>query len=178
MITSMKKIPVSTWISIALVAFGMIERFVPHLPNATPLTAIAFAGAFYLGPRAAFLPLIVLAISDLSIGWYEWPVMLSVYGSVAAIGLLSIVVRKYRGTLVPWIAVVSSSLLFFAVTNFAVWAASPWYPKTLAGLIYCYEMGLPFLRNMMFGDIAYTAMLFAAFELAYYGVRRFRVQTA
>ena len=161
-----------------LAAFAMIERFVPHMPNATPITAIAFAGSFYLGRRAAFLPLLALAISDLTIGWYDWPVMLTVYGSVAAISLLAVAMKKYQGTLIPWAAVVSSSVFFYLTTNFAVWATSVWYPKTLAGLMMSYELGLPFLRNMMVGDLAYTALLFGAFELARYGVRQYRLRTA
>ena len=35
--------------------------------------------------------------------------------------------------------------LFFIISNFIVWlTAGGAYPYTLAGLLYCYEMGIPF----------------------------------
>jgi hypothetical protein len=66
----------------------------------------------------------------------------------------------------------ASSCLFFAVTNFAEWAFQPWYPKTSAGLAASYVAGIPFFRNMLIGDLAYTALMFGGFALL---ERRFTV---
>ncbi len=67
--------------------------------------------------------------------------------------------------------VMASSVLFFLVTNFAVWAASSWYPPTFEGLIASYIAGLPFLRNMFIGDVFYAASLLGVFEWIYTVVR-------
>jgi hypothetical protein len=59
---------------------------------------------------------------------------------------------------------VSSSLLFFFVTNFGVWREGSMYPHTLGGLMSAYEMGLPFLRNTFIGDLVYTHLFFYGFQ--------------
>ena len=59
----------------------------------------------------------------------------------------------------------SSSLLFFVTTNFAVWAFSPLYAPNLAGLSKCYLAALPFLRNMLEGDLFWGFLLFGGYWL-------------
>ncbi|MDO8514839.1 MAG: hypothetical protein Q7S50_04845 [bacterium] len=157
----------------ALVCFGIMVRLLPHLPNATPITAIAFAGSIYLGKRwSMLLPLCALFLSDMFIGFYDWKIMASVYGSFALIGCWSWMSRKYSGVLPVFLSVIASSLFFFLITNAAVWLFSPWYEKSIFGLLYSYELGIPFLRNMLTGDIVYTASLLGAFELMRAGVFR------
>ena len=51
---------------------------------------------------------------------------------------------------------VFASLIFFVITNFAVWLVWDFYPKTFDGLILCYAAGLPFLRNTLMSTILYT----------------------
>lgn len=157
-----------------LVLFGIVVRLFPHTPNMTPITAIAFIGGLYLGRKwAIVLPLLVLLASDLFIGFYDWQIMLAVYGSFATIGLLGFVATKYRNIFPIGLSVVGSSVLFFLITNAAVWAFSPWYAKTVSGLLYSYELGLPFLKNMLLGDVVYMAVLAGVFE----GVRLLRTST-
>ncbi|MFA4818191.1 MAG: DUF6580 family putative transport protein, partial [Parcubacteria group bacterium] len=62
----------------------------------------------------------------------------------------------------------ASSITFFLVTNFAVWAFFDWYPHTWAGLITNFTLALPFFRNTLLGDVFYTGVLFGAYELALY----------
>ncbi|MEX0917061.1 MAG: DUF6580 family putative transport protein [Candidatus Paceibacterota bacterium] len=155
------------FILIALVCFGFLMRLIPHPPNATPITALALVGSLYLGRKyALFLPLIALALSDFFIGFYDWKVMVSVYFSFALIALFSWVLKKYRTFLPIATTIIASSLFFFFVTNTAVWLFSPWYEKTLTGLLYSLELGIPFLRNMLMGDLVYTFGLIAVFETA------------
>jgi hypothetical protein len=61
---------------------------------------------------------------------------------------------------------VSSSLSFFLVTNFAVWAFSPIYAANAGGLIKCYIAALPFLQNMLCGDLFWGIVLFGGYWLA------------
>lgn len=151
-----------------LVLFGAVARLVPHLPNATPIAAIAIVSSIYIGKRwALVLPLATLFLSDLALGLYDWRLMASVYGSFALIGCMSWVCRKRQSVLPVGASAVAASLMFFLTTNAAVWLFSPWYEKSIAGLLYAYELGIPFMRNMFVGDVAYTALLIAAFECAY-----------
>jgi hypothetical protein len=159
--------PTIIYIALALLAFGVSMRFLPHIPNATPLVAIAFVASRYLGVRWSYvLPLGALILSDLIIGFYDWRIMTSVYGSFALIALLSWISRTSNKALPVAAAIFSSSVLFFLITNGAVWLFSPWYEKSLAGLLYAYELGLPFFRSMLVGDMVYSALLFGVFEFA------------
>ena len=151
-----------------LIFFAVTMRLLPHVPNATPITALAFVGGLYLGKRwALLLPCLALFLSDIFIGLYEWKIMLSVYGSFLLIGILSAVVTRHRSFVPIGFSVIGASLFFFFVTNGAVWAFSPWYEKSISGLLYAYELGLPFLRNMLIGDVIYTTILIFSFESAF-----------
>jgi hypothetical protein len=59
----------------------------------------------------------------------------------------------------------ASSVLFFVLTNFGVWAFDALYPKTLEGLMACYVAAIPFFRNTLLGDLSYTVVLFGGFAL-------------
>ncbi len=166
-----------TFLSIlGLIGIGLLGRLAPHPPNTTPVTAIAFAAGKYVGPLWAIaIPLVVMVAADMVIGFYDWKVLLSVYASIAVIGGVSILARGMRPSAVL-LLVMTSSILFFLVTNFAVWAASLWYPPTLEGLIASYVAGLPFLRNMFIGDLFYAASLLGAFEWTFAMLQKWQVR--
>ncbi|MFY9907705.1 MAG: DUF6580 family putative transport protein, partial [Terriglobales bacterium] len=63
-------------------------------------------------------------------------------------------------------AALASSVSFFVVSNFAVWACWSMYPKTLAGLITCYAAGVPFFRHTLAGDLLFSAAMFGLPVLA------------
>lgn len=153
--------------ALALIALTVAVRLTDHLPNMTPVIAVGLVAGAYLGRSYGYLvPLAALFISDLVLGFYDWRIMASVYGSFALVGLSGYLMRKFRGVQSYALLAIGGSTFFFLFTNAAVWAFSAWYPKTLSGLLYAYEMGIPFWRNMVFGDILYTATLVGACELA------------
>jgi hypothetical protein len=115
-------------------------------------------------------------VSDAIIGIYDWRIMASVYVSFALIGCLSMFMRNRRGVLPMFVGVTGASIMFFLITNAAVWVFSPWYEKSVAGLLYAYELGLPFLRFMLAGDLLYAGVLYAAFELVAYAARQSRLK--
>ncbi|QQS23240.1 hypothetical protein IPM19_01590 [bacterium] len=147
-------------VGLLLAGFGATMRLLPHEPNLTPISAIAFVGSFYLGRRwGLLLPLAAIAISDLVLGSYQWQVMVSVYASFGLIGIIAYGSAQRRTVWKTGLSVASSSVLFFLITNAAVWYSSTWYEKSLSGLLYSYELGLPFFRNMLIGDFAYTGSI-------------------
>jgi hypothetical protein len=60
---------------------------------------------------------------------------------------------------------VSSSLIFWLLTNFACWPNNPLYTQDLAGLINCYIAAIPFIGNVI-GDLFYNTLLFGTLFLA------------
>ena len=62
-------------------------------------------------------------------------------------------------------AAIGSSLTFFVLSNFAVWyfGHGRLYPMTLAGLTTCYIAALPFFRNDVAGNLAYSAIMFGSY---------------
>ncbi len=59
----------------------------------------------------------------------------------------------------------AGSVIFFLVTNFAVWVLFPTYPHTAIGLLECYEAGLPYFRTTVAADFVFAAAFFGGFAL-------------
>jgi len=141
-------------------------RMVPHPPNFSPIGAMAlFGGAYFADRRLAFgVPLAALFLSDLVIGFYDG--MAVVYGAFALMVGLGLWLRtRRRPALIAGVAT-AGAVLFFAVTNFGVWAAGTLYPPTVAGLVACYVAAIPFFPNTLMGDLFYNAVLFGGMALA------------
>lgn len=152
-------------LAFALVIFGVVTRLIPHSPNVVPITAITLFGSVYLPKRLFFLPLVILLISDFFIGFYGTD-MFYVYGSYLLIGVLGLWLRSHKKPLNVLGGALFSSILFFLITNFGVWAPpNNLYPHNLEGLIQSYIMALPFFRNSLIGDLGYTILLFGGYEL-------------
>ena len=143
-----------------------LVRLLPHPFNFTPIGAMAlFGGACYADRRAAFgVPLIALFLSDLVIGFHA--LMPAVYGSFALMVLLGFWLRQRRRLVPIATATLAGSLLFFIITNFAVWAVGDGYPKTGEGLALCYVAAIPYFQNTLLGDATYAVALFGGLALA------------
>ncbi|HDY72642.1 MAG TPA: hypothetical protein ENH90_00530 [bacterium] len=153
-------------IAIVFILIGVSLRLLPHPFNFTPIAAIAlFGGVYFSRKLALFLPIAVMAISDIFIGSYEIKLMVFVYGSFLLCVILGFWLKKNK----KWYTVLGSALLgaliFFFLTNFAVWIFTSWYPKTIVGLVQSYLMALPFFRNTILGNLFYVSVFFGAYEL-------------
>lgn len=140
-------------------------RLVPHPPNLASITAVALFGGAYLSNRrlAFFIPLAALLLSDLVLGFYGG--MWVVYGTFSLVVCVGLVLRKRRTPLAIAGAALVSSILFFVITNFAVWARGSLYPTTIQGLLACYVAAIPFFQNTLLGDALYSTVLFGGFAL-------------
>jgi len=147
------------------ILLAAVSRLIPHPPNVTPIAAMAlFGGAYFSHRAAAFLvPLAAMVLSDLFLGFYHTTPF--VYGSFALIVVIGYGLRRRKTLFTVGIAALASSVLFFLMTNFGVWAIGTLYPKTWAGLVTAYLWALPFFRNTVLGDLAYVAVLFGGFAL-------------
>ena len=149
-----------------IILIGALMRLMPHWPNFTPIAAMAlFGGAYIQKKHLAFLiPLAALLISDLFLGFHKW--MIAVYLSFALVVMLGMWLKSRVKVGSVLLATVASSLLFFIITNFAVWIGSPFYPQNAAGLIECYTLAVPFLNNGILGDLFFSTVFFGGFYLA------------
>ena len=148
---------------IILILLAAASRLLPHPPNFAPVAAIGlFAGAVMNRRIAWIVPFAALLLSDLVLGFYHPVAMFWNYLAFAgclALGALMLSQQRTFGRLVG--ATLASSIVFFAVSNFGMWA-SGYYPRTLAGFTTCYTMALPFFRNTLVSDALFCALLFGA----------------
>ena len=165
-----------------ILLIAVLGRLIPHTSNFTPVESVAlFAGAYLSARYFAFLiPLVVLYITDLFLNntvlrafytaddgfiWYQNYMLYSAVSLIAIVGIGSLIKGKIKMCTVG-LGAVSGSLLFFLVSNFGVWIHSSAYPKSMTGLVECYTLALPFLRNSVLSSLLFTAVLFGMYELA------------
>jgi hypothetical protein len=149
-------------LAILLIIIGITLRVAPHPANFTPVAAIALFGGAYLNKKyAVAIPLALMIASDILIGMHN--VVAFTWGAFILTALIGMRIKGRKSTRSILATSLISSLLFFVVSNFGVWAMG-WYPRTLSGLLNCYWMGLPFLRNFTLATVAYSAVFFGLYE--------------
>jgi len=158
----------SLLILLALIAATAFLRIFIGIPNVTPIAAIALFGGAYIKRKefAILLPLAILFVSDLFIGVYSPVLMVGVYGSFVMISFLGFLLRKKINFVTVVGSSLISSLIFFLVTNFVVWAQGLWYPLTTGGLVSCYAMAVPFFKYEAVGTLLFNAFFFLSYALA------------
>ncbi len=150
-----------------LVGLDVAARLLPHVPDFTPIAATALFAASILRVRAlaVLVPIAGMMLGDAVLGCCDLTVMTAVYATLALPAGAAFLSSRPRPRLIAPI-LLSSSLLFFLITNLAVWAFSPMYPGNAAGLVKCYIAALPLLRNMITGDLFWGVVLFGGYWLA------------
>lgn len=166
---------------VAMLAVAAVIRFMPHIPNFTPVEGITIFGAAYLGRKhyAFLLPVITLYISDLVINnttarpffedqtgfvWYSDYMVFNALALIVVAVISTQTLKKINFITVP-AAAVASSVVFYVVTNFGVWLTSQVaYTKDMAGLMACFAAGLPFFKTSLLSTVAFTAVIFTVFE--------------
>lgn len=160
------------------IVIAALSRLLPHPPNFTPIAALGlFAGTIGSRPKMAVIAVVAaMLISDSLLGFHSMmPIVYLCLVANVAIGWYF--VRGGRSSYSPSIGstgrvlggALMGSVLFFLVTNFAVFAS--FYPMTLAGLIACYTAAIPFLQYTVAGDLIYSGLLFGVYAIANSGAR-------
>jgi|SRR5580704_680998 hypothetical protein len=154
------------------IALAVHLTLLPHPWTFTPVAgALLFFGA--RGPRRQlWIPFALLAVSDLLLNKfvYHYPFtwdQFITWAWYAAIIWLGTNLRENTKPLRVIGAALASSVSFFVLSNFGVWAAGTMYPHTWAGLMTSYTLGLPFFRPAVEGDLLFTAAMFATPGLLY-----------
>jgi hypothetical protein len=163
-------------IIIAIVFVAALIRLLPHAPNFTPLAAMALFGGAYISNKylAVLVPMMAMLVSDALMGFNGWAFteqVIAVYGSFALIAYMGQSMQHNKNALKVGGTTIAASVVFFVITNFAVWMGGFFhtpalYPMNFAGIIECYVSAIPFFSNSLAGDLCFSTLLFGGFYLA------------
>lgn len=135
---------------------SVISRLIPHAANFTIIgAAIIFLSRKYNPKIASIFALALMIFTDLFLGFSFTSVF--VYAGFIMYAFFAQIGKKQLWGLLA--APIIGSLAFFIISNFGVFIG-PWYPHTAFGLANCFIAALPFYRNMVAGDIVFTAAIF------------------
>lgn len=162
----MKKNIALIWVLLANMA-----RLIPHPANVTPTLALTlFAGSKFSRLTALGLVAASLLISDFFLASFHGTEMFGMWSVFTYSGffMLAFAARwlgenASTGKLASF--TVGGTLFYWLYTNLGVWLTSAFYSKDIAGLIECYVVALPFLRNALLGDIFWVGVLFGSYYL-------------
>jgi hypothetical protein len=149
-----------------LVIAAVLSRIIPH-PDWLNFTAVGGA-LLYFGARRSWremlAPLAAFMATDyiLTVFTYHYPFRWTGYVTTWAWYLMAMALGHILlHARTNFVRVAAGVLLgptsFFVVSNFSVWAPGTMYPRTMAGLVACYQAALPFYRN----DLLSTAIVCA-----------------
>jgi hypothetical protein len=150
-------------LALILIVIGILLRFAPHLPDFSPVAAIAIFSGAYLNKKYSFLiPLCLMVISDMFLGFHN--VIPFTWGAFALITVLGFRLKNKKNLGAVFFSSLVGAVLFFIITNFGVWYMG-WYPRTLKGLADCYILALPFFRTFTVATLTYSVVFFGIYEL-------------
>ncbi len=142
--------------------------------NFSPMSAFCLFGSAYFARKAwaYLLPVAILFAGDLGIwaisGKVEWAFhknMLTVYAGFLLIAILGMFLRGKKTLPMVWVTGLAGETLFFLLTNFGVWSFFNTYPKTAAGLMDCYMMGLPYFGKSLASTLVFSTLIFSPYIL-------------
>lgn len=165
----MKKINTANFVLIGtLILAASLSRLITnglHIWNVAPMAGIAlFAGANFIDKKMAFIiPVVAMLITDAILGFHSS--MWMVYGCFILFVFIGFALRNKQSAVRIVTASLLSSVLFFLLTNLAVWSTENLYPHSAAGLSACYTAAIPFFWNTLLGDLFYSTVLFGGYYL-------------
>jgi hypothetical protein len=149
---------------IFIVVTAFSNMFLSNIPNFSPIASVALFSGFYFSNKkiALLIPVACMLISDYFLGFHN--LMWAVYLSFSLIVVMGFYMKSSKPTSILFNSI-TSAVLFFLVTNCAVWAVGSYYTKDLSGLMLCLTMGLPFFKYTLLSSVIFSTILFAGFEL-------------
>ena len=157
---------------ISLILVAIIGRVMPHPPNVTPFLSILVFASVVLEFTAVLLTLVMAyLVSNISLGvtqgfaWFGWWTVVNLF---AYFFLAMVINGSYsKGGARRYVSLVGvCSLVFWLWSNLGVWVYSGMYEYSLRGLLQCYTLALPFLKNALMGDLFWASMLVFGYLLS------------
>jgi hypothetical protein len=153
-------------IAVRFLPFAGPLNVLPHAWHFTPLAASLLFFCARGSRRQMWIPLVLLAATDVVLTKYVYAftfawdqlVIWAWYGAILWLG------TSLRERTTFWRVVgaaVTSSVSFFLISNFAVWAAWPnMYRHSFSGLMMSYSAGIPFFRSTAESDLFFSLAFF------------------
>ncbi|MBC7745656.1 MAG: hypothetical protein H7096_11185 [Flavobacterium sp.] len=141
-----------------------LPLFIPHIWNFTAIGALAiFSGAQFNDKRLAFvMPLAAMALSDLFLGN---GFSMLVYLAFTVMVVCGFLIRNKKSVPNIILSSIGGAISFYLITNFAFFYSPSLYPHNLEGIMASYIAALPFLNNMVAGNLVYGTILFGSFYI-------------
>ena len=143
---------------IGLIVVLSFSRLIPHPSNFTPILAAGVFAGFYFRNfiLSIFIVISSMFIGDLVIGFHS--TMIFTYSSLILAVAIGLLIKKFNFKEILFSGL-SSSVIFFAVTNFGSWLTLEMYEKNFSGLLQSYFMGIPFFHNTLISTLIYLIIL-------------------
>ena len=143
---------------IGLILVLSFSRLIPHPSNFTPILAVGVFAGFYFRNfiLSLFIVISAMFISDLVIGLHS--TMIFTYSSLILAVAIGLLIKKFNFKAIL-LSGLSSSVIFFVVTNFGSWLTIEIYEKNFSGLLHSYFMGIPFFHNTLISTLIYLIVL-------------------
>lgn len=142
------------------------------IANFSGIGAVAlFGGSYFNNKWSAFLlPLVILLLSDIGLsltmgmdygfyqGWYYTYIAFALMVLGGNVLIKKVNVQNVLG------ASLVAVFIHWIVSDYGVWLGSTIYPQTIAGFWACLVIAIPYELNFLYGTLAYSAVMFGAFE--------------
>ena len=147
------------YINILMVFILIFSRLIPHPPNFTPIVAVAITSGFLFKKKYLWFTVLIISLllSDFFIGFYKN--MPAIYGTFLLITYFFFNIGSKINYKNLFVFSFLGALIFYLFTNLAVWISSGLYEKSLAGLLECYILAIPFFRNTLISTIFYSYLV-------------------
>jgi len=159
-----------------LISLVIASRFIPELGQYTPVFAVLMLTAMLFEKKYMYIPFVGIFASDVLLQYFNYHEFNYLFSSLFLLNYLSYLLvyllifnfNKKDSLPVIGINIFLAPTLFFLFSNFIVWltAGGIIYPYTTSGLLYCYEMGLPFYKQHLISTMIFAPILFAPTMIA------------
>ena len=169
----MKKLNLNISLITIIIFLAAATRIFPHPPNFSPIMAIGIFGAAHFTRKwyAFLIPLVAIWLSDVVINnfiyssssnqfiWFYSGFYWQYFSYIIIILTGVMIFRNKISISKTFGASISSSAIFFIISNFGVWLLGDLYKNNFHGLIECYIMALPFLQNSLIGSLVFSLLI-------------------
>ena len=165
----------TVFVSFVILGVSLL-RLIPHVHNFSPILALAIFGAFHFRNNVLtyVVPLLSLWFSDLIINNYIYNFSKNIvwfyegfywqYVTYLIIIFTCLKLNYFKSKFNKILfLIISSSLLFFLLSNFGYWLTSDLYPHNALGLVECYIAAIPFYKGTLYGTLFYTPLFFGLY---------------
>tara|TARA_B100001250_G_scaffold252479_1_gene217125 strand:+ start:161 stop:622 length:462 start_codon:yes stop_codon:yes gene_type:complete len=127
------------------------------IPNFQAVIALSFIGSYYSKNlfSGILVPIYIMFLSDIMLGFHQ--MLFWTYTPYIFVAIIGSIVPSNFNKLYMLLGGISSSLVFFFISNFGVWTLGG-YGFTFSGLLSCYIAALPFLSNSIFSTLLFSAL--------------------